>query len=176
MPLSLSTKVLLALGTVGTAIYMINRRDAKKRQRRRTTAAPSARVPVRDEACLFKVFAEGQTIGASDPIMHDLHPSLQTDQVRGTVIDLQPDVAEVAYDYMSHMIANQNLDILGSPISRDEAIKKTLNLVVGGCDWSEGLSPYTYGSAFQKVWTGAGTLGELAQTNLEAHAGEEEGE
>ncbi len=174
MALSLSTKILLALGTVGTAMYAINRRDAKKRKRKKTTKTPTTQKS-RDEACLFKVHGEGgQTIGASERIMSDLHPSLQTEEVGQTVVDMEPEYAEVAYEYMLHLIGNQNYDILSSPSVRDDAIGKTVALIASGCDWSEGLSPYTYGSIFQKVWTGAGTLGELAQTNLEAKGIEED--
>lgn len=172
MPLALSTKVLLALGTVGTAVYALNRREAKKRKRKKKPAAAPQAAKSRDPGCLFKVHSEGAKVGDSERILNDLHESLQTDEVRNTPIAIDPAQAEVVYDYMIHMVADQNMDLLGSPSVRDEAITRSLKLIASGCDWREGLGPYTYGSPFQEVWSGVGTLGELVQTDLEMKGAE----
>lgn len=183
MPLSFSTKALLTLGTVTVAGLWIRERGVKKRRRRRRPAAPPAPAPApetpgpksRDEGCLFKVFDEGATIGDFPRIMNDLHPSLKTDEVAATVVDIAPHQGDVIYDYMKHLVAEKELD-LEQPADRDQAIKRTLAVTAAACDWSEGLAPYTYDSPFQKVWTGAGTLGELAQESLIAHSEDEEPE
>lgn len=177
MPLSLSSKILLAIGTVGTAVFAINRRQQQKlaRRRRAQVGTPKTATPrSQDASCLFKIHGEGgQKIGDSERIVNDLHSTLRTDDVRNAVIDVEPDFAEAAYEYWLHLIGNEGLDI-GGPSTRDDGIRRVLNLVAGGCDWSRGLMPYTYDSPFAQVWAGIGTLGDLADANLEAKQGDEE--
>lgn len=182
MALSFSTKALITLGAVATAGLWVRAREAKKerRQRRARVPAVSSAEPTREASCLFKAQGPGgQIVRDSDRIWNDLHSSLQTDEIANTVVDLDPSYAEVAYEHMGHLIIAQNLD-LGEAEQRDRAIKETLKLIAGACDWSEGLAPYTYDSPQQKAWTGVGELGRLAQSNIEAFAlhgdEEEEGE
>lgn len=170
------TKLLAVTAAVATAGWIARDRAAKKRRRKARGSKVTGPPPKsRDPSCLFKTFVEDQALGPIDSIWNDLHPDLQTPEVAETVIDIEPDQAKVAYEYMLHLIYNKG-HTLSDGVSRDDAIRQTVAVIASGCDWSEGLGPYTYQSPFQRVWTGVGTLGELAEANLAAKMAEDEEE
>lgn len=77
------------------------------------------------------------------------------------VTNLSPDAMLAVFEYMTHLVANKGYDLIDPPV-RDKAIRETLMKWAPKVDWSQGLMPYTAGSAAYKTWMGVQTIGEIA--------------
>jgi hypothetical protein len=89
-------------------------------------------------------------------------PSIATEaQLLNLVTDMTHERANIAYEYMLHLVGNKGMD-LSDATTRDEAVRRTAAVTAPRVDWSKGLSPYAYDSPEGLVWRGIELLGELA--------------
>lgn len=77
------------------------------------------------------------------------------------VTDLAPYSAQLAYELALLEVATHEVD-WSDATARDNSIRKIVMKIAPKMDWSQGLSPYTYGSAPYKVWSGVQLLGTVA--------------
>ena len=77
------------------------------------------------------------------------------------ITGLSPYSAQLAYELALIQIADNGVN-WADPDQRDGAIVEILSSMARGVDWSQGLSPYTYGSAPWEAWTGVQIVGTIA--------------
>lgn len=136
-----------------------------KRRRKRVAQQSSTGGQSRDELCLSGVYFPGATLDASvlDDLLISTFDKVPVSQV---VVDIAKDRQFGLY--------NAALDRILKDIPRtsDALDAMTQALLQSGwgapnCDWSEGLGPYTFGSPFQRVWSGTSVILKMALANLE---------
>lgn len=81
------------------------------------------------------------------------------------ITGLSPESAQLAYELALVHIADKNVD-WADPQARDAATMQILTSIAPKVDWSQGLRPYSYGSAHWKAWVGVQTVGTVANQSI----------
>lgn len=101
------------------------------------------------------------TITIVEPNGTTLEWGTDTRAINSLVTGLSPEMTRIAYELALLHIVDKGVEWNGGT-QRDAAIKDILNKIAPDVDWSQGLSPYTYGSEPWLVWTAVELLGTVA--------------